>query len=71
MLKDRLEKLNALRKQAMKSDKFLRSAKEHAQAIQESTPQPKPVKRRKRKKAKTKLAERYQGVDFSTQPYAT
>ncbi|GAK87574.1 hypothetical protein JCM19238_5184 [Vibrio ponticus] len=71
MLKDRLEKLNALRKQAMKSDKFLRSAKEHAQAIQQTTAQPKPIQRRKKKKAKTKLSERYQGVDFTTQPYAT
>ncbi|GAB2647805.1 hypothetical protein [Vibrio panuliri] len=71
MLKDRLEKLNALRKQAMKSDRFLRSAQEHEKAIKESTPQPKPVKRRKRNKSQTKLSQQYRGVDFATQPYAT
>ncbi|HAS63760.1 MAG TPA: hypothetical protein DCS35_15095 [Vibrio sp.] len=71
MLKDRLERINALRKQAMKSDRFLRSAKEHAKAIQDGTPTPKPTQRRKRKKSKPKLAQQYSGVEFSTQPYAT
>ncbi|WP_117232765.1 hypothetical protein [Vibrio maerlii] len=71
MLKDRLERINALRKQAMKSEKFLRSAKEHAKAIEDSTPQPHPVKRRKRKKAKTKLSKQYNGVEFTTTQYST
>ncbi|MBA5763209.1 hypothetical protein H2O73_12675 [Vibrio sp. 404] len=55
----------------MKSDRFLRSAKEHAKAIQDGTPTPKPTQRRKRKKSKPKLAQQYSGVEFSTQPYAT
>ncbi len=71
MLKDRLERINALRKQAMKSEKFLRSAKEHAKAIQDSTPTPQPIKRRKRKKSKPKLSKQYNGVEFATTPYAT
>lgn len=71
MLKDRLERINALRKQAMKSDRFLRSAKEHAKAIQECTLTPKPIKRRKQKKSKPKLAEQYSGAELTTHPYAT
>lgn len=55
MLSETLERVNQRRKQAMSDPQYQKAAKQHTQAIAQATPQPHPMKRKKKT-----LAEYYQ-----------
>ncbi|MGF1765470.1 hypothetical protein [Aliivibrio kagoshimensis] len=69
MLADTLARVDKLRKKAMADAEFLQSAKDHEQAIQQSSATPKVNEKRQHKDKK--LADIYQKSNFGNNPSGT